>query len=142
MRDYAYVYGDRPIYRTGDTVHFKGILRRFLPEGYAPSPLKDVRVRILDQDGQMLKELPLKTDRNSHFVGSFELPAGIKTGRYDFAVSAAAKAGEEPLYVHNDANFFVEQYVKPTFKVTASETSPDALPKEKVSIPFSAQYYF
>lgn len=32
MRDYAYVYGDRPIYRIGDTVFYKGILRRFNPD--------------------------------------------------------------------------------------------------------------
>ncbi len=142
MRDYAYVYGDRPIYRTGDTVYFKGILRRFLPEGYVPSTLKDVKVRILDQNGELFKELALKTDKNSHFAGAFDLPLGMKTGRYDFTVSAAGKAGENPLYVHNDGNFFVEQYVKPVFKVSASETSPNILPKEKISVPFSAEYYF
>jgi uncharacterized protein YfaS (alpha-2-macroglobulin family) len=32
--------------------------------------------------------------------------------------------------------------VKPVFKVTASETSRDALPKEKVSVPFAAEYHF
>lgn len=142
-RDYAYVYGDHPIYRVGDTVFFKGLLRRFNPEGYSASPLGNVTVRLLDQEGQTFKEFPLKADKNSNFAGSFELPKGMKTGRYDFEITAPAPGGsQETLYVYNDGHFFVEQYVKPVFKVTASETAKDAQPKEKVEVPFSAEYYF
>lgn len=141
-KDYAYVYGDRPIYRVGDTVYFKGLLRRFNPDGYAPSPLKDVKIRLLNQEGETFKEIPVKADKNSNFAGSFELPKGMKTGRYDFEITSQAKAGEETLYVYNDGHFFVEQYVKPVFKVSASETARDVLPKEKISVPFSAEYYF
>lgn len=140
-KDYAYVYGDRPIYRVGDTVHFKGLLRRFNPEGYGLSPMKAVKVRVLNQEGELLKELPLKTDANSNFAGSFQLPEGMKTGRYDFEISSVSKE-EGQVFVYNDGHFFVEQYVKPVFRVAASDTSRDALPKEKVSVPFSAEYYF
>ncbi|MDQ1344256.1 MAG: alpha-2-macroglobulin [Patescibacteria group bacterium] len=141
-KDYAYVYGDRPIYRVGDTVHFKGLLRRFNPDGYGVSPMKDVKARILNQEGELLKEFDLKTDKNSNFASSFELPKGMKTGRYDFEISALAKGLSDPIYVYNDGHFFVEQYVKPVFRVTAGETDRNALPKEKVSVPFSAEYYF
>ncbi len=141
-KDYAYVYGDRPIYRVGDTVYFKGLLRRFNPDGYVPSPLKDVKIRLSNQEGETFKEIPVKADKNSNFAGSFELPQGMKTGRYDFEITSQAKTGEETLYVYNDGHFFVEQYVKPVFKVSASETARDVLPKEKISVPFSAEYYF
>lgn len=67
----------------------------------------------------------------------------MKTGRYDFEITApSANAQDGGAYVYNDGHFFVEQYVKPVFKVSASETSRDALPKEKLSVPFSAEYYF
>lgn len=84
----------------------------------------------------------MKTDKNSNFSGSFELPKGMKTGRYDFEILNVAKTGEETVYVYNDGHFYVEQYVKPVFKVTASESAYHALPEEKVSVPFSAEYYF
>lgn len=140
-KDYAYVYGDRPIYRIGDTVSYKGLLRRFNPDGYVASPLKEVKIRLTNQEGETFKEFSLKADKNANFAGSFDLPKGMKTGRYDFEITAPGAQGEN-VYVYNDGHFFVEQYVKPVFKVTASETSRDALPKEKVSVPFAAEYYF
>lgn len=67
-RDYAYVYGDRPIYRIGDTVFYKGLLRRFNPDGYVASPLKEVKVRLMNQEGETFKEFAAKVDKNSNFA--------------------------------------------------------------------------
>ncbi len=102
-----------------------------------------MKVRLTNQEGETFKEFSVKVDKNSNFAGSFELPKGMKTGRYDFEITSLSGGPQnESAYVYNDGHFFVEQYVKPVFKVSASETSRDALPKEKVSVPFSAEYYF
>ena len=87
VREYAYVYTDRPIYRAGDQVSFKGLLRRFLPAGYAKSTFPSVKVRILDQDGQSFKEMTAKVDANSNFSATFDIPKESKTGRFNFEIT-------------------------------------------------------
>jgi hypothetical protein len=37
-RDYLYMYSDRPLYKAGDTVFYKGLLRQFNFDGYKSSP--------------------------------------------------------------------------------------------------------
>lgn len=137
-KDYAYAYSDRPIYRAGDTVHFKAILRRFQPDGYRVSPVKSLKIRIVDQDGNVFKEITAAPDKNSHVSGSFDLVKDMRTGRYDFVLIDS----EESLSIYNDGHFFVEQYVKPTFRVSASEADRDVLPKQSVSADLEATYYF
>jgi uncharacterized protein YfaS (alpha-2-macroglobulin family) len=45
-----YVTTDRPIYRPGHTVHFKGVLRVRNPEGYAVPVGKTVSIEIHDPE--------------------------------------------------------------------------------------------
>src|SRR5205085_1318670 len=46
----GYLYTDRPVYRPGHTVHFKGILRLRNPEGYTVPAGKSVSVEVQDSE--------------------------------------------------------------------------------------------
>src|SRR6202034_4129116 len=48
----GYIYTDRPVYRPGDTVHFRGILRTQAAVGYRVPSGESVDVQILDADGK------------------------------------------------------------------------------------------
>ncbi len=137
-RDYAYVYSDRPIYRAGDHVSVKGIVRRFNPAGYGTSAFRKMKIRILDQEYRVFKEFEAPLDAASNFRFEFDLPKEAKSGKYAF--EAFADTGD---FVVTDANFHVEAYSKPVFRTTVSdEGKRDVLPGEKMSVPFESEYYF
>lgn len=78
-REYAYLHTDRPIYRAGDTVYFQGILRTFAPTGYVKSSAKHVKIRILNNENTLFKEIEADVDDHSNFQGEFALVPEMKT---------------------------------------------------------------
>jgi uncharacterized protein YfaS (alpha-2-macroglobulin family) len=76
-RHFMYLYTDRPLYKPGDTVYFKGIMREFGLEGFQKSPYKTGTLTILDPQWQNFKKIEITLDEYSNFSGSFTLPADI-----------------------------------------------------------------
>lgn len=78
------MYSDRPLYKAGDTVFYKGLLRQFNFVGYKASEMKSGKLKILDDNGTLLTEMDIKTDKNSNFSGQFVLPKDMLLGHYHF----------------------------------------------------------
>ncbi len=100
------VYSDRPLYRPGDKVSFKAMLRVLDNEGLQPWGAKDA----LFEFGTASRTLFAKSYEVSDFGtadGSFDLPYDIEIGLYWVRVNNGA---ERPL-------FKVEEYRKPDFQV-------------------------
>src|SRR5690606_17389104 len=87
LPEFAYLYTDRPIYRPGDTVYFKGILReanygRYDLPGRARS---EVAVRaeyfsFFDGTQEVLFEQSVSVDEFGTFCGEIALPEGTALG--------------------------------------------------------------
>ena len=58
----GYIYTDRPVYRPGDTIHFRGILRRQAAVGYETPASEAVSVQITDPDGKNIYQKTLTTN--------------------------------------------------------------------------------
>jgi len=143
-RDYVYLHTDRPIYRAGDTVNFQGILRSFAATGYVKSSAKKVKIRILNNQSELFKELTLDVDAHSNFEGSFPLTTGMNTGRYSFEIMAYAAKTTDGFgsYVVNDGNFYVEQYSKPAFKTEVTGGQRHQYEGDVIESTATATYYF
>ena len=143
-RDYVYLHTDRPIYRTGDTVNFQGILRNFAATGYVKSSAKKVKIRILNNQSELFKEFALDVNAHSNFEGTVELTDGMNTGRYSFEIMAynAKSTDGEGYYVINDGNFYVEQYSKPAFKTEVAGGERHLYEGDAVEATAKATYYF
>ncbi|MBQ5666435.1 MAG: hypothetical protein IIV41_11320 [Akkermansia sp.] len=82
---------DRPLYRPGDTVHVRGVLRRQLPDGSCDLPMeKSARVTISRPDGKMLEKREVSLGEFGAFEMSFTLPEGEDdvTGYYALQVES------------------------------------------------------
>ncbi len=102
-------------------------------------------MRALSDLGDELFRQDLTVDKNSTFTSSFVLPKEMKTGRYSFEITTVgdkASLGNTGVYSTNDANFFVEQYVKPVFKINFADTKRDVLAGDTVTAEATAEYYF
>lgn len=138
IKDFLYLYTERPIYKPGDTVFFKWMLREFSYNWYHKSTAGKWKIKIMDSNYVFFKELEVIIDKNSNFSGKFELPKEMSFWGYSFEFYK--DWNQESIY--NDAKFFVEEYKKPVFKINANTDKKDYVLWEKATIDFDWEYYF
>ncbi|HSN14881.1 MAG TPA: MG2 domain-containing protein, partial [Anaeromyxobacteraceae bacterium] len=104
----VFVYSDRPIYRPGDAVQFRGLVRQ--PDGVLSrliSPRsREVAVSLTVAEGKSVST-NARVDEFGSFAGSLQIPEDVATG----VVRLEAKLDGRP----HDAEARVQEYVKPTF---------------------------
>lgn len=132
---FAYLYTDRPLYRPGQEVFFKGIVRKDDDLHYSLPASNTVYVTV-DRWGEQIyaEELPL-SDLGS-FHGSFTLAESAALGTYDIYVRYAA-GGE----TFGHLSFRVAEYHKPEFQVSVAATPAQALLGETMTFNLEAAYY-
>ncbi|GAA4376232.1 alpha-2-macroglobulin family protein [Hymenobacter koreensis] len=111
----AFLYTDRAIYRPGQTLYFKGILAEEQNGRSQVSKNMQLRVRLLDVNGQQVQEFPFTTSDFGSFHGSVTLPTGLMNGQMQLTVQTTYFGKEEWL---GSTGFSVEDYKRPTFFVT------------------------
>lgn len=130
----AHMHTDRPIYRPGQTVHFKAIIRLdqdaliTLPKEGTP-----VAVRVLDARGNVLETQQLTTNGFGTVNGDFGLAEGAMLG--DYAVEV----------VVDDATFRqafkVEDYRKPDYSVTVQTDAEQYLEGDEIRVSVESSYF-
>jgi uncharacterized protein YfaS (alpha-2-macroglobulin family) len=130
----GYVYTDRPVYRPGHTVHFKGILRVRTATGYDVPAAKQVSIRIHDSEDKPVYQKDLTTSAIGTVHDDFELPAAAALGNYNIEVRAGGS--------YMNGNFDVEEYKKPEYEVRVTTAKPRVLEGQSVESTIDSAYYF
>ncbi|GAA5534198.1 alpha-2-macroglobulin family protein [Deinococcus aluminii] len=133
----GYVYTDRPVYRPGQQVDFKGVLRG--GESLRPLANRAVRVTVFSPFDENVFQKSLTTNGYGSFSAGFDLPAGAKLGEYRFEVRPSG-TGENGADV--GGTFTVEAYQKPEYAVTVTPDRARAVQGNKLSVRVSARYLF
>jgi hypothetical protein len=131
---FAYLYTDRPIYRPGQKVFFKGILRVDHDARFTIPDMKKVSVEMMDAEGNQVYKKEMQVNDIGTFSGEFLLDKSASTGMYQ----VYASVGEENFY----QNFMVEEYRKPEFQVKIVPTQLDYTDGDTLKATISANYYF
>lgn len=130
----GYLYTDRPIYRPGQKVFFKGILRKLDSNGYSLIKSDTVNVTLEDPNGGKLLEQDFKLSRRGTFNGAVDIPEGAPLGEYH----VTAKIGEATTSYY----FQIEEYKKPEYKVKVSTGKKFYAAGEKMKFDIEARYFF
>jgi hypothetical protein len=130
----GYIYTDRPVYRPGDTMHFRGILRLQAAVGYEPPSTQTFSVQISDPDGKPVYQKSLTSNSNGIIHDEFALARGAALGNYYIVV----RAGES----ETGGNFEVQEYKKPEYDVRVTPDKTRVLEGDSVSATIDARYYF
>ena len=134
----GYVYTDRPIYRPGQHVDFKAVLRK--AGSLAPLAGKSVRVTVFSPfDDQMFRRT-LTTNAYGSLSAGLDLPQGAKLGEYRFVIEPAGADADGQSDI--GGSFEVQAYQKPEYAVTLVPSKTRAVQGEKVSVHISARYLF
>lgn len=139
--DKAFVFTDRPVYRPGDRVHYKMVVREQAQGRYQSVAGRAYHVTVTTPQGTLLAEQRANADEFGTVAGSLLLPDSAPLGYYYMSVTGG-NADDRYVYLSAGANFRVEEYKKPEFKVTVTPSAPLAGLEDKVVAQVEAQYYF
>ncbi len=132
---FAYVYTERPLYRPGQEVFFKGIARQNDDLRYSLPDKSKVYVTIANGDEQVYAEyLPLS--QLGSFAGTFKLGDDVALGSYDISVRYLPE--DEPFAY---LSFRVAEYHKPEFQVAVSASAANVLAGDKLNFNLNTNYY-
>lgn len=130
----GYLYTDRPAYRPGQTVYFKGVLRQRDGEGYRPPALDKVQVTIKDDNDKSICESSLTVSASGSFNGECTLPAVPALGEYSISATGNGETWQ--------GSFRVLEYRKPEFEVKAAADRQFLVAGDTGQFKVSARYYF
>lgn len=125
---------DRPVYRPGQTVLFKAILRHTQGRGYIPVSSVQCTVQVRDPKDNVLLDMPISTNAMGTLAGQFEIPSEGMVGPYSIVI----QHGKESRY----GTFSVAEYRKPEYTVTVTPVRKHYLAGEDVVFEVKADYYF
>jgi hypothetical protein len=110
----GFLFTDRGIYRPGDNVFVKGVLRyRVLGELRAPAEGSLVTVYVEDSRGEKVKSENVKVTKFGTFSMSVTIPKEAPTGFFRVEARGSAPGGS----VETSSSFRVEEYRAPQFRV-------------------------
>ena len=129
-----YIYTDRPVYRPGDEVFYKGIVRNLVGSEYripAPGP---VGIKVEDADRNLIDTKTLQMSANGTFSGSFTSNEESAPG--NFSIEASFNESEET------ADVAIAAYRKPNYTVKVRPEKEHYIRGEKIRMIVECEYYF
>ena len=137
----VHVQTDRPIYRPGQTVHYKVILR-LDDDGAVSLPPAGTQaiVRLRDSRDNVVITRFLATDEFGAVHDSFDVAEGAMLGEYAIEVEPVRPGGGSDAPTRQ--TFQVEEYRKPDFSVTVDAGAPEVLAGDILTVTIAADYLF
>jgi len=130
----VYVYTDRPLYRAGHTVFFRGIVRDEGDADYTLPDGREIAVRVYDAARDLAYERTIPLDSTGGFSGEFRLDAGAALGTYRIETAFDRTASW--------SSFEVAAYRVPEFEVSV-RPERDALPRGTAfDVAVEVEYFF
>jgi alpha-2-macroglobulin len=139
--DAGYLYTDRPMYRPGETVRFRGVLRNRSDMSYDIPELDTVTVLVGENygvfDGNEVFRLELPLTEFGTFSGEYVIPTDARLGLYSLQL------GEGFPQQHNALiTFSVSQFRVPEFEVTTTIAQDTIVQGDALNAQTLASYYF
>ncbi len=136
----SYVFTDRGVYRPGETVHLKGIVRQQKDGAWQLPQIVRGTLTISDARGEeVLKKEVTVSSKWGSFDAELELPSTAATGYWDVSFLPQVKAKDPQSAT---ASFQVESVKPADFNVFVKADRTSYLGGEEATFSAAAQYYF
>lgn len=130
----VYLYTDRPVYRPGQKVYFKGIVRERRGGDYRVPQHEPLHLVVHDPADTQVFAADYTTNAFGSFAGELTLGPEAAVGMYGF--TATVREQEDTGY------FSVAEYRKPEYEVEVKPARPNFVRGEAVEFRVTARYYW
>lgn len=140
-RDQIFIYTDRPLYKSGEKVYYRGIVRNDNDGLYQGTKSQKVRVFLENYSSGDQKQFVNQTvdiKPGGVFSGEFIIPKEM--GAYTQYLYATTKLEEPAPYPISSAFFDVFEYQKPDFTLDVSVDSGEVIKGETVNATIQGKY--
>jgi hypothetical protein len=127
-----YMYTDRPMYRPGQTVYFRGVVREAFNGRYQLPTVNAITITLNDANGTRLSDFNLQLSPYGTFNGQFEIPAEAVPGYYTF----------QNLVLNFNFYFQVAEYRKPEIDLSVDFAKDEIKLGESTTANVNARYFF
>jgi len=136
-----YTYTDRPIYRPGQPVYFKGIVRAKDDMTYSVPQGTSAFVTIRDDQGDTVFENFYEINQFGSISGQFNIDVDAPLGNYSLTVSITDPAfpNQNP---RGGISFSVAEYRLPEFLVEMEAITPEVVQGDMAEVSVDATYFF
>jgi uncharacterized protein YfaS (alpha-2-macroglobulin family) len=129
-----YIYTDRPIYRPGQEVYFRGVLRAKNDVAYSLPAQTQVTVQIINDQGEEVSTQNLPVNEYGTFNGSFTLSDDASLGYYTIQVEIGG--------VVTGRGFQVAAYRRPEYLVNLTPAQDAVVDGDTITVTVDAQFFF
>ncbi len=131
------IFTDRGVYKPGEEIHFKAIVRSDTPDAMKPlSAGSKLRISLLDSRGSASDERIVELSEWSSAEWTFTLPAEAHLGNYSIEGSIEGQTGSV------FGSFLVAAYRRPDFRVDVELSSESDIAGANLEGSTSARYLF
>jgi uncharacterized protein YfaS (alpha-2-macroglobulin family) len=127
-----YMYTDRPVYRPGQTVYFRGVARQAFNGRYELPPVNTILLQLQDGNGVQLSEFDMQLSPYGTFNGEFKLAEDAAPGYYTF------QNGPFEFYFY----FQVAEYRKPEINLNVDFSADEIMLGKTSEASVNARYFF
>lgn len=143
----VYLFTDRPVYRPGQRVYFRGFVRLDDDARYRLPDVDRVEVVVSNASGQQVLKRSLPLDEIGGFSGDFAIDNGAATGSYFLQVcipkrEAASEMMEGVCAQYAGLSFEVAAYRLPEFEVNITADKADYFDGETMQFTLESRYFF
>ncbi len=139
-----FVFVDRPIYKPGDTIYFKSVLRDDDDARYS-LPSGTVNVKIYQDEKNPLYEKNITIGSFGSVDGEFKLPSDTKVGYYMLSITRPGISQSTSYfydsYSNSYVNFQIENYRKPDYSIDVQSVQKELVNKDRLNFTISGSYF-
>ncbi len=134
-----YLYSDRPVYRPGQPVYFRGVVRLRDDVTYTPPAVSTVPVAIYDPEGDLIYDAVLPLTPFGTFSGTFEIADDARLGYYSLNVEMP---DEREWTGGASLTFGVAEYRVPEFQVNVTPERDAVVQGDTIRVLMESAYFF
>ncbi len=132
-----YLYTDRPIYRPGQPVYFKGIMRQQKDVAYFLPERREVPVKVYDDRGEEIYSAMLPVTPQGSFSGELMLDEDAPLGYYRIVVDTGSNRRSQ-----FGLSFNVAEYRAPEFQVNLTPERDEVAQGDTIRVLVDSTYFF
>jgi alpha-2-macroglobulin len=129
----AFIYGDREIYRPGETVHLNSVVRDVTWNALKSAPVK---LKVLLPNGKDFQNIRGTLNEQGAFETSFKLPESTVTGTYSVELYTSTNV------LLNSIRISVEEFIPDRIKVVANVNKAELTLADKLTTSLQAVNLF
>jgi uncharacterized protein YfaS (alpha-2-macroglobulin family) len=137
-----YLYTDRSVYRPGQTVYYRGVIRERSDVDLTRPESREVSVKINNNDGEAIYEGRATLTEFGTFSGEFTLAESAGVGYYQIEVVLDPDQPDPNFERRGSLGFDVAEYRLPEYQVTLASTEPAYADGDTMTFTVDTRYFF